>query len=97
MFALVELAGCHAQPPEEEQAHAEDGEDAGGSDSTCGVKTGHGLRDPGLYWGLACPKLAPRLLLWPCGYQILGFTTLREVFSVHPLRSSASKLTAKSN
>lgn len=66
MFALVELAGCHAQPPKEEQAHTEDGEDAGGSDSTCGVKTGHKLKDP---------RLAHRLLLWPYGYQISGVTT----------------------
>lgn len=36
--AAVELAGCHAEPAEEEQSDAEDGEDAGGSHSPCGEK-----------------------------------------------------------
>lgn len=40
MFALVELAGRHAQAAEEEQTHAEDGEDAGGSHRTCGTRMG---------------------------------------------------------
>lgn len=34
--AMVELAGRHAEPAEEEQRHAEDGEDAGGPHSPCG-------------------------------------------------------------
>lgn len=42
VFALVELAGSHAQPPEEQQPHAEDGEDAGCSHCTCGTGTGTG-------------------------------------------------------
>lgn len=42
VFALVELAGSHAQAPEEQQPHAEDGEDAGRSHRTCG--TGRGAR-----------------------------------------------------
>lgn len=36
--AAVELAGCHAEPAEEEQSDTEDGEDAGGSHSPCGEK-----------------------------------------------------------
>ena len=42
MFALVELAGRHAQAPEEQQTHAEDGEDAGRSHCTCGTGNGAG-------------------------------------------------------
>ena len=34
----VELAGCHAEPPKEEQRDAEDGEDTGGPHSPCGEK-----------------------------------------------------------
>jgi len=37
VFALVELAGRHAEAPEEQQTHAEDGEDAGRSHRTCGT------------------------------------------------------------
>lgn len=44
MFALVELAGRHAEAPEEEQTHAEDGEDAGGSHRACGTGRGKGKR-----------------------------------------------------
>lgn len=40
VFALVELAGRHAEAAEEEQPHAEDGEDAGGSHRTCGARSG---------------------------------------------------------
>lgn len=40
VFALVELAGGHAQAPEEQQPHAEDGEDAGRSHRTCGWERG---------------------------------------------------------
>lgn len=40
VFALVELAGRHAEAAEEEQPHAEDGEDAGGSHRTYGVRSG---------------------------------------------------------
>lgn len=33
-FALVKLTGCHAESSEEQETHAEEGEDAGGSYST---------------------------------------------------------------
>lgn len=42
--AAVELAGCHAEPTEEEQRDAEDGEDTGGPHGPCGEnKRGFGL------------------------------------------------------
>lgn len=47
MFALVELAGRHAQAPEEQQTHTEDGEDAGRSHRTCGTGSRAGLA-PGI-------------------------------------------------
>lgn len=42
VFALVELAGRHAQASKEQQTHAEDGEDAGRSHCTCGTRNGTG-------------------------------------------------------
>lgn len=48
VFALVELAGRHAQASEEQQTHAEDGEDAGCSHCTCGTGSEAGSVPPAL-------------------------------------------------
>lgn len=64
VFALVELAGRHAQASEEQQTHAEDGEDAGCSHCTCGTGSEAG----------SVPSIAParRLLASPVPTPVPG-------------------------
>ena len=56
--AAVKLAGCHAEPAEEEQRDTEDGEDAGGPHSPCGDKQRGSRLHP------ASPRTHPP---WPGG------------------------------
>ena len=70
VLAAVEPAGADAEPAEQEQDGAQDGEDAGGAHNAWPAETERRGRETGLPYGPTCgaqgSPLTLKVPLWPC-------------------------------